>query len=197
MLLLSVLLAVIILTLLIQPKFGVHVILISFLLVIGFKPVEASQCPTFTQEQQQLIKLAYTVGSQHNSDIYRITGTHIGHTLAAIIWKESFIGHHVIRYSTDPSFGVGQMKITTWFWLNEINYSYANRHYYEHKAISDLMTNDLYAITQTYKYLKLLIRQHESLHMARIRYNGRGAAAERYAEDVLDRVRVLTRCGIV
>lgn len=199
MLTVIVLIIMAIITYIIQPRFTFHVVAIMLMLFFLSEPANAvpNECPKFTSEQHNLIRLSYMVGSQHDDTVKSITGGHLGHTVAAIIWKESFIGNNVIRFSNDPSFGIGQMKITTLFWLNGIDYTYANRDYHEHKMMSDLLTNDLYAITQTYNYIKMLLIRHESVYMARMRYNGSGSAARAYSFDINDRVQLLIACKLV
>jgi len=67
-------------------------------------------CPTFTKEQEGILKLAYNKGLPQN----------LGYSLAGIVWQESFVGDMVITNNTDGgnnSFGITHIEVKTAKWL--------------------------------------------------------------------------------
>lgn len=143
----------------------------------------AAQCPTYTSEQAQVLRKAYDIGLPHNRQ----------HTLMAIVEREAFVGPYVIRVtSTDGdhgSYGVAMMQLTTAMMLTGEDSSWRARA----ELAPRLMQDDTYALQLAMLYLL----RHERLgwREAIRRYNGTGAAADRYADAVADRVNLFVRCG--
>jgi hypothetical protein len=157
---------------------------VFLVLAVTMSMAFGGECPDFTSEQDRLVHLAYAEGSQYD----------LGYTLAALLWKEAFIGEHVIRANSKDgeygSFGVTQVQLTTAMGLVGENNSWKARA----ELIPLLVGDDLYAIRLGLDYLL----KHRGLGYRGMiaRYNGRGAAAQEYAGDVIDRVRLLERCGM-
>jgi hypothetical protein len=161
---------------------------------------DTEACPVFTPEQQRILRIAYKTGGQYNQELYNAVGTHIGHSLAAIVWKESFVGEYIIRFNTGDgqlgSYGVGHVQLTTLFWMDGVGNTLKNRDELAPQYITRLLIDDYYAIHTAYRYLKHLTIREGNFYNARMRYNGRGAKAVEYADDVTAKVLTLIRCGI-
>jgi hypothetical protein len=144
--------------------------------------VRADECPTFTHEQNVLIRMAHAVGSYDDW----------GYTLAAIVWKESIVADHIIRVNGPDgglgSYGVGHMQLTTAMWLLGIT----NRWEAKSTLAPRLINDDVFALELSLQYLV----KHEDLGWRGMiaKYNGEGEAALIYSEDVVRRVVDLQRC---
>lgn len=160
----------------------------------------AEQCRRFTQEQRDLIRYAYVVGSQYDSEIYNIVGTHAGHSLAAILIEESFVGEYIIRVNASDgllgSYGIMMVQITTIFHMDGLEDTWVNRQDIAPNIMTRLLTDDLFAIESGYRYLRKMILQRGSLWEARRAYNGAGSRAIAYADRTGETVRMLIKCGI-
>lgn len=159
-----------------------------------------SDCPIFTTEQRKILRMAYTVGSQYDEQLYNAVGDHIGHSLAAIVWRESFVERHIVRFNTGDgqlgSWGVGHVQLTTLWWMDGILVTWENRDKLAPEYIHRLLSDDYYAINSAYRYLKYLTIRERSFYNARMRYRGTGQLAIEYANDVSERVQILIRCGV-
>lgn len=136
--------------------------------------VQAIECRDYTDEQRSVINNAYSYGLPHNYQ----------HTLSAIVVKESFVGHRIIRYNpSDPSTGVTHIHYPTLKWLSGLD-----RWGAMHEA-EKLIADDL--LSFHYSILKLDSIKGQSVFKKLRGYNG---SAE-YAHQVLDIMRELKRCG--
>lgn len=155
----------------------------------------AEECPSFTPEQSYLLSTAYIIGNQANDPLHRITKQHIGNTMAAILWKESFVQDKIFRYNPrDPSYGV--MNITFVAYLETLgvrDLSYPTIHSHTN-IINTLLTDDLEAIKIGYQYLSKKIIMHKDLWKGVRGYNGSGWMADKYVADVKKRVKLLSKC---
>ena len=151
--------------------------------VVTAKVAEAATCPTYTSEQTQVLRKAWDIGLPHDRQ----------HSLMAIVERESFVGPYVIRVtSTDGnygSYGVAMMQLSTAMHVTGEDNSWKARA----ELAPRLMNDDTYALQLAMLYLL----RHERLGWAEAirRYNGSGAAAERYAQEVAQRVNVHVACG--
>lgn len=181
-------------------KYVILTFTLMFSLTSFAQSVDENNCPVFTPEQQRILRIAFTTGSQFDADLYAAVGTHIGHSLAAIIWREAIVGRYIIRFNAGDgllgSYGVGHVQLTTLFWMDGIDNTWKNRDELAPQYIVRLITDDYYAIHTSYRYLKQLAIRHGSIYTARMRYNGSGQRAKEYADDTGERVQILLRCGI-
>lgn len=144
--------------------------------------VRADDCPTFTHEQDVAIRMAHAVGSYGDW----------GYTLAAIVWKESIVGDHIIRVNGPDgglgSYGIGHMQLSTAMYLTGIT----NRWDAMANLAPRMINDDVFAMELSLKYLM----KHADLGWRGMitKYNGGGEAARIYAEDVVKRVMSLQRC---
>jgi len=158
-------------------------LLIVLICIVTANLARASECPTYTTEQTQVLRNAWDIGLPHDRQ----------HTLMAIVEREAFVGPYVIRVtSTDGdhgSYGVAMMQLTTAMHLTGEDSSWRARA----ELAPRMMQDDTYALQLAMLYLL----RHERLGWAEAirRYNGSGAAAERYAAEVSERVNLFVRCG--
>ena len=151
--------------------------------VVTARMAEASDCPTYTKEQTQVLRKAWDIGLPHDRQ----------HSLMAMVERESFVGPYVIRVtSTDGdygSYGVAMMQLSTAMHVIGEDNSWKARA----ELAPRLMNDDTYALQLAMLYLL----RHERLGWAEAlrRYNGSGAAAEQYAAEVAQRVNVHVACG--
>ena len=139
----------------------------------------SEQCRRYTPEQQQIIQQAHSFGLPYD----------YGFTLAAIVIKESFVGNRIIRYNpTDPSTGVTHIQFDTLKHLSGLN------HWDTLALAEELIVNDLLAFEYAVKKLDSV---RGNFWQKWRRYNGKGKAAEQYANDVQGIIRGLKRCGVV
>lgn len=157
--------------------------LIAALFVITMSnTVKANECPQFTHEQDVLIRMSHAVGSYNDW----------GYTLAAIVWKESIVGDHIVRVNGPDgglgSYGVGHMQLTTAMYLTGTT----NRWDAKANLAPRMINDDVYALELSLKYLV----RHQDLGWRGMitKYNGEGEVARIYAEDVVDRVVSLQKC---
>jgi hypothetical protein len=142
----------------------------------------AQTCPTFTTEQDVLLRKAYAIG---NYDDW-------GWTLAAIVWRESIVGQYIVRINGQDgqqgSYGVAHMQITTAAYLT------GEENLWRAKATlaPTLINNDTLALELALKYLQ----KHQDLGWRGMiaRYNGKGKQARMYSDDVVARVKTLQAC---
>lgn len=166
-------------------KDKLFILIVTVVLLAGWlftDNAHATSCPTFTHEQDILVRKAHAIGSSHD----------LGYTLAAITWKESIVGDYIVRINaTDGqwgSYGVGNMLLTTAMEMEGVE------NYWRAKArlAPKLINDDVEALSLSMRYLL----RHKSLGWRAmiVKYNGRGADAVRYQKDVVRRVSVLQRC---
>ena len=159
--------------------------LVFVLVMVASTQVRANECPTFTHEQDVLIRKAHAIGDYHD----------LGYTLAAIVWKESIVGSYIVRINvsdgTMGSFGVGQVLLTTAMELTgETNTWRAKSHLAKH-----LINHDVDALRMSLAYLTK--HDHLGYRNMIVKYNGAGPAARKYGLDVVSRVRTLQSCLIL
>lgn len=165
----------------IKHVFGISIV---FLLLLGLShQIRAeTQCPTFSHEQDILIRKAFAIGNEDD----------LGYSLAAIVWRESIVGRYIVRVNGPDgslgSFGVAHMQLATAMWLEGVNSRWEAKATLAPKMIND----DVYALTLSRNYLK----SHLDLgwRQALARYNGKGPAARAYGQDIVKKVKVLQRC---
>jgi hypothetical protein len=151
-------------------------------LVLIFNIAYAECDFSFTPEQNSLLHLAYAVGQPHD----------LGYTMAAITWKESFVGRHIIRINPNDgkngSYGVTHILLDTAMWMLDIDSTW------EAKAelAPRLMRDDIFTLHLSLKYL--LRFNHLPWRKQVERYNGQGDLARSYADDVTKRVNLLLKC---
>lgn len=144
--------------------------------------VRAEECPTFTHEQDIVLRMAHAVGSYDDW----------GYTLAAIVWKESIVGDHIIRVNGPDgslgSYGIGHMQLSTAMYLTGIT----NRWDAMANLAPRMINDDVFAMELSLKYLV----KHADLGWRGMitKYNGGGEVARIYAENVVQRVVTLQRC---
>ena len=160
--------------------------------VVGNIAHSHEQCPYFTGEQRNMIRIAHAVGDRHD----------LGHTTSAIVWRESFgcrAGVHVCQSNLADglagSYGPMQVQATTYasFYhgvpLDAFEWS-------EWASVAQRMMDDpVFAIESGAGYLAHHVSQlgwREGI----ARYHGGGQQADDYSADVVRRVRVLERCGL-
>jgi len=140
------------------------------------------QCPTFTHEQDILIRKAHAIGGTYD----------LGYTLAAITWKESIVGKYIIRINpTDGSlgsYGVSHVLLTTAMEL----VGETNRWRARSVLAPRLIQDDVFALKTSLK--RLLSHQNLGWRTMIRKYNGRGPKAEAYMRDVVRRVGILQTC---
>ena len=146
-------------------------------------PTWAEDCDiSFTPEQNALLHLAHAVGEPHD----------LGYTLAALTWKESFVGAHIVRINPSDgkhgSYGVTHILLTTAMWMTGVESSWEGKA----ELAPKLMRDDIYTMNLSLRYL--LRFEHLPYRKQVERYNGQGPQAEEYANAVIDRVRLLQNC---
>lgn len=158
-------------------------VVIAILGTMGYaQKALAQECPRFTIEQEILLRKAHAVGQYADW----------GYTLAGIVWRESIVGTHIVRVNgtdgNEGSYGVVHMQLTTAMYLLGVD------NIWEGKAeiVPLLMNDDVYALNLALEYLM----RHEHLGWRGMiaRYNGRGEAAQLYAEDVVNKALILQQC---
>lgn len=154
--------------------------LVCFFLCSG---VFANKCDIpFTPEQNALLHLSYAVGEPHD----------LGYTMAALTWKESFVGRHIVRINPSDgahgSYGVTHILLTTAMYLTDVDSTW------EAKAelAPRLMRDDIYTLHLSLRYL-LNFSDRPYRKMVE-KYNGSGKMAEEYADAVIKKVHVLQEC---
>lgn len=143
---------------------------------------QAQSCPTFTTEQDALLRKAYAIGNYHDW----------GWTLAAIVWRESIVGPYIVRVNGQDghqgSYGVAHMQLTTAAYLT------GEEDLWRAKATLAplLITDDVKALELATLYLE----KHKDLGWRNMiaRYNGQGPMARKYSEDVVAKVTALKSC---
>lgn len=155
---------------------SIIVFMVGLLVSVG---VWGEQCRKYTTEQQQLIQNAHSFGLPFD----------YGFTLAAIVVKESFVGNRVIRYNVaDPSTGVTHIQFDT---LKHLS----GRNHWDTLALAEeLIVNDLLAFEYAVKKLDSV---RGGFWEKWRRYNGKGKAAEMYANDIQGIIRGLKRCSVI
>lgn len=154
----------------------------------------------FTKEQRNLVRMAYAYGSKPDPELENAIGGHIGHTLAALVWRESFVGPYVVPYNTSDgdygSWGVTHVQFTTYLHMKDLPNTYKSREKHFKWYVDKMMEDDYFALMVAYDYLKEKGIQYGSFYAMRKAYNGGGARADAYAQDMQNRVNVLIRCGL-
>lgn len=160
-----------------------QVFLVMVLALMAFENVKASeQCEGFTDEQRYYLWMAKAIGDEHD----------LGHTLAAIVWRESFVGQFVVKINESDgdygSYGITHMMLSTAMSL----LGYDNVWKAKEELIPKFINDDVYAMGMSLGYLK----RHEYLGWRGMiaRYNGAGPAAQDYMTDVVSKVAVLETC---
>lgn len=154
---------------------------LALLLALIAPSVALSACPTYTQEQDRVLHLAYYTGAVED----------LGYTLAAIVIQESFVGGYVVRInegdSGGGSFGLPHIQLKTAMWLTgEDNVWRAKQ-----DIIPKLLLSDAFAL-----HLALLkLRSVESSNYMEMwgRYNGGGQHGN-YAHKIHSHVKMLQEC---
>tara|TARA_Y100000310_G_scaffold227068_1_gene229270 strand:- start:9022 stop:9513 length:492 start_codon:yes stop_codon:yes gene_type:complete len=138
-----------------------------------------AECRSYTQEQRDILDMAYIKGGQHGYEL----------SLPAIIEKESFVGNQVLRANPDdPSYGVTHITFNTLRWLSGKNRWDAI------KEAENIIKDD--GLAMDYAIQKLL-SVHSTTYWAAWRdYNGRSKAGERYANDIQGIIRKFKRCNV-
>lgn len=161
---------------------NVFIAIVITMLLTHIPLVQAQSCPTFTHEQDILIRKAHAIGNYSD----------LGYTLAAITWKESIVGRYIVRINakdgTLGSYGVGNMLLTTAMELEgEDNYWRAKS-----TLAVELINDDVKALEMSLRYLN----RHRSLGWRGMitKYNGAGMNAVAYQQDVVRRVKSLQSC---
>lgn len=150
-----------------------------FVMLFGFGVGNAEQCRVFTDEQQQVLDEAYAFGLPYD----------YGYTLAAIAMKESFVADRVLRYNpTDPSTGVTHIQFNTLKHLSGLG------HWDSIELAKELIQNDHLSF---YYSLKKLDSIKGTFWRKWVGYNGRGRAAEEYANDIQGIIKMFKRCGVL
>jgi len=158
----------------------------------------AQSCPTFTREQQYLLRVAHVYGNQPNARLEAAIGDRIGYTMAAMLWREAFLGDRIFRHNpTDPSYGVMMVTFTAYLRTKGWNRDYMSYNIiHQHSGgIAKMIENDVYAIQVGYEYLVIKMVEQRSLWGGVRAYNGGGQMARDYRDDIQDRVRQLIRCS--
>jgi hypothetical protein len=134
------------------------VLLTVCILVLSFKAF--AHCPNYTEEQNDVMRLAYSVGVSHD----------LGYTLAAIVRQESFVGPYIIRLNPkDGAAGSYGLTHITLEWLRghkNITSMWAMLEEYPARLMSD----DVFALTMGLHHL--LANQHRGWRPMLLRYNG-------------------------
>lgn len=160
-------------------------LLVALVISVAFSIVataEAQECPSFTTEQNILIRKAKSIGDYNDW----------GYTLAAIVWRESIVGSYIIRVNggdgAEGSYGVAHMQLTTAAYLT------GETNIWRAKAVlaPTLMTDDVEALELALKYLNR--HAHLGWRGMIARYNGKGPMAREYSADVVKRVKILQSC---
>lgn len=157
-------------------------IVTALLIQLPMAQANAQSCPTFTTEQDILIRKAHAIGNYAD----------LGYTLAAIVWKESIVGSYIVRINASDgslgSYGVGNMLLTTAMeLLGEDNHWRAKA-----VLVPKLINDDVEALILSLRYLE----RHQELGWRAMitKYNGAGSDAIRYQRDVVNRVKALQQC---
>lgn len=138
----------------------------------------SSICKGFTPEQQGLIFAAYYKGKEKD----------LGYTLAAIVWKESFVSNWVITVNTEgenDSYGITHIELKTAMWL----LGETNRWKARAEIIPRLMMDNNFAMNLALKKLHSLRRHPWRVQVQR--YNGNGTE---YGKDIVKKVKQLMSC---
>lgn len=157
---------------------------LKFIVAMLLSSAVAANCEFgFSKDQEKLMRLAYATGYPDD----------LGYTLASIAWKESFVGKYIIRDNVKDgnygSFGVTHVQLSTAMHMLGIKNSWQARQ----DLLPRMVTDDVFTLRLSLRYLK----QHSDLPYRQMvsRYNGRGEMAEKYAEDVINRVHRLINCN--
>lgn len=156
----------------------------QLLWLLFFLPVLslATVCPKHTDEQKALLQLAYDTGKPHD----------LGYTLAAIVWREAFVGSYIVRVNGNDgkhgSFGITQVQLTTAMSLTKEDNIWRAKQ----NLVIRLMTDDLFSLHLSIKKLKK--HRHKGFRGMWKAYNGRGPMADKYSEAIAQNVTVLQNC---
>lgn len=147
-------------------------------------PASAATCPEFSPELDRAVWMAHAVGDPHER----------GHTLAAIVWRESGgVVPYVIRINPGDgdhgSYGVTHMQLTTAMQLVGETNVWAAKDWLAPR----LMEDDAFALGLSVRYLE----QHadRDWHGQVAKWRGAGPLAEEYADDVTARANRLQACN--
>lgn len=163
--------------------------LITILLLLVSGRTSATCDVNFTEEQNRLLYKAFEVAKDDN----------LGFTLAAITWKESFVGSHIVRINNTSgdygSYGVTHIQLSTAMWLVGETDLWAAKAV----LIPKLITNDAFALSLGLEVLKQAKNRTDNYRAILATYNagfGRKdtTAAIKYAEDVAMKVKYLQQC---
>jgi hypothetical protein len=153
--------------------------LIGILLFLTTSSIIAQEkCPSFTKEQENLVVAAYMHGYEQD----------LGYSLAAIVWKESFVGKYVVRVNNDQhndSYGITHIELKTAMYLLGINNIWEAKD----TIVRKLMVDDNFAMDLALAKLKSL--KSFSWKKKVQKYNGVGY---KYGEDIARKVKTLKRC---
>lgn len=179
----------------------VKVLFSIFILIFCFSQANAieTECPVYTQEQEDALKLAYSVGYEDD----------LGLTLAAIVVQESFVGPYIIRenpndYSTHTrkdgstftirgSYGLSHILLSTGMWLENYTSVWKARG----ELVPRLVEDDEYALKVALKKLHSVRKPDQDWRTLVARYNGSGKAARKYADNIAKHVTMFKKCSSV
>lgn len=170
-----------------------------FILLFCFSQANAieTECPVYTQEQEDALKLAYSVGYEDD----------LGLTLAAIVVQESFVGPYIVKVNTEDrskfllkggrativhgSYGLGHTTVgTLGFLLGEKNLWKVKAKY-----IPKLLSDDKFSSKMI--LMKLLSVKSSTTPWREMvsRYNGSGPDAHKYMLKIVEIVKTFKKCG--
>ena len=160
--------------------------LIVLVCIVTARMAEASDCPYFTGEQRNMLRIAHALGDRHG----------LGDTAAAIVWRESLgcrPGVHVctsnLADGVAGSYGPMQMQISTY--ASHYHNVYAGEFEWSEWASTAqrMMDDPVFAIEAGLGYLVHHVHQR-GWRAGIARYHGGGQQAADYSADIVRRVRV-------
>lgn len=161
----------------------ISVVLFILLMVSYCSDADAHEpCPDFTDEQRYLLDMAHIIGKSHDW----------GYTLAAITYQESFWGDEVRLSNVNDgdygSYGPTHVQISTALWL--LGWEDTE----ERRALVKYHLLNTPSFGMDLSLMLIMLYEDRGWHGMIMKHNGRGERAVRYADSVIERVRVLERC---
>lgn len=149
------------------------------IIMCSYSVADISVCRNYTDEQRDVINSAYSFGLPYN----------YGHTLAAIVVKESFVGDRIIRYNpNDPSTGITHIQFNTLKDLSGLD------HWSAIEESENLINDDFRSFHYSIKKLDSI---KGSFWYKWKRYNGNGEKAEKYARHIQGIIKSLKECDVI
>lgn len=147
------------------------------------RPVESSECQTFTEQQSRVLQLSYVIGEPED----------LGYTLAAIAMQESFVGRYVVRINPKDgksgSYGITHVLLETAMWLEGEKSIWKAKQ----DIVPKLLTDDVYSLRLSIKKLKSYSgTDWKGMVKA---YNGSGKMADKYLDKIIKHVKMLKQCN--